>query len=59
MRVAADTVITYKIAYIEEHKSAYGFCPDFTDTLGQRRKFSVEYKREAVVMLESPGVSIN
>jgi transposase len=25
----------------------------------QRRKFSAEYKREAVVMLESPGVTVN
>ena len=27
--------------------------------MGQRRKFSAEYKREAVVMLESPGVTVN
>jgi transposase len=25
----------------------------------QRRKFSAEYKREAVAMLESPGVTVN
>jgi transposase-like protein len=25
----------------------------------QRRKFSAEYKREAVAMLESPGVSVS
>ncbi len=27
--------------------------------MGQRRKFSAEYKREAVAMLESPGVMVN
>lgn len=27
--------------------------------MGQRRKFSAEYKREAVAMLESPGVTVN
>jgi transposase len=27
--------------------------------MAQRRKFSVEYKREAVAMLESPGVSVS
>lgn len=27
--------------------------------MGPRRKFSVEYKREAVAMLEAPGVSVN
>jgi transposase len=27
--------------------------------MGQRRKFSAEYKREAVAMLESPGVTIH
>lgn len=27
--------------------------------MGQRRKFSAEYKREAVVMLESPGITVN
>lgn len=27
--------------------------------MAQRRRFSAEYKREAVVMLESPGVSIS
>ena len=27
--------------------------------MGQRRKFSAEYKREAVAMLESPGVSVS
>ena len=26
--------------------------------MGQRRKFSAEYKREAVAMLESPGVTV-
>ena len=26
--------------------------------MAQRRKFSAEYKREAVAMLESPGVSV-
>jgi hypothetical protein len=25
----------------------------------QRRKFSAEYKREAVAMLEAPGVTVN
>jgi transposase len=25
----------------------------------QRRRFSVEYKREAVAMLEAPGVTVN
>ena len=25
----------------------------------QRRRFSAEYKREAVAMLESPGVTVN
>jgi transposase len=27
--------------------------------MAQRRKFSAEYKREAVAMLESPGVTMN
>jgi transposase len=27
--------------------------------MAQRRRFSVEYKREAVAMLESPGVSVS
>lgn len=27
--------------------------------MGQRRKFSAEYKREAVAMLESPGVRVS
>ena len=27
--------------------------------MAQRRKFSAEYKREAVAMLESPGVSVS
>lgn len=27
--------------------------------MGQRRKFSAEYKREAVAMLEAPGVSVS
>ena len=27
--------------------------------MAQRRKFSAEYKREAVAMLESPGVTVN
>jgi transposase len=27
--------------------------------MGQRRRFSAEYKREAVAMLESPGVTVN
>ena len=27
--------------------------------MGQRRRFSAEYKREAVAMLESPGVSVS
>jgi transposase len=27
--------------------------------MGQRRKFSAEYKREAVAMLESPGVTVH
>lgn len=27
--------------------------------MGQRRKFSAEYKREAVVMLQAPGVSVS
>ena len=27
--------------------------------MGQRRKFSSEYKREAVAMLESPGITVN
>ena len=27
--------------------------------MGQRRKFSAEYTREAVAMLESPGVSVS
>ena len=27
--------------------------------MAQRRRFSVEYKREAVAMLESHGVSVN
>ena len=27
--------------------------------MAQRRRFSAEYKREAVAMLESPGVSIS
>ena len=27
--------------------------------MGQRRKFSAEYKREAVAMLESPDVTVN
>ena len=27
--------------------------------MGQRRKFSAEYKREAVAMLESPGVTVS
>jgi transposase len=26
--------------------------------MGQRRRFSVEYKREAVTMLDTPGVSV-
>ena len=26
--------------------------------MGQRRKFSAEYKREAVAMLDAPGVSV-
>lgn len=27
--------------------------------MGQRRKFSAEYKREAVAMLDAPGVSVS
>ena len=27
--------------------------------MGQRRRFSTEYKREAVAMLESPGVNVS
>ena len=27
--------------------------------MAQRRRFSAEYKREAVAMLESPGVTVN
>ena len=27
--------------------------------MGQRRKFSAEYKREAVAMLQAPGVSVS
>ena len=27
--------------------------------MGQRRRFSTEYKREAVAMLNAPGVSVN
>jgi transposase-like protein len=27
--------------------------------MGQRRKFSAEYKREAVAMLEAPGISVS
>ena len=27
--------------------------------MAQRRRFSAEYKREAVAMLESPGVSVS
>jgi transposase len=27
--------------------------------MGQRRKFSAEYKREAVAMLSAPGVTVN
>lgn len=27
--------------------------------MAQRRKFSAEYKREAVAMLDSPGVTVN
>jgi transposase len=27
--------------------------------MGKRRKFSAEYKREAVAMLQSPGVSVS
>ena len=27
--------------------------------MGQRRKFSAEYKREAVAMLDAPGVTMN
>ena len=27
--------------------------------MGQRRKFSAEYKREAVAMLEAPGVTVS
>jgi transposase len=27
--------------------------------MGQRRRFSAEYKREAVAMLASPGVTVN
>jgi transposase len=27
--------------------------------MGQRRKFSADYKREAVAMLESPGVTVH
>jgi transposase-like protein len=27
--------------------------------MGQRRKFSVEFKREAVAMLDAPGVTVS
>jgi transposase-like protein len=27
--------------------------------MGQRRKFSAEYKREAVAMVDAPGVSVS
>ena len=27
--------------------------------MGQRRKFSAEYKREAVAMLDAPGVTVS
>ena len=27
--------------------------------MGQRRRFSAEYKREAVAMLDAPGVSVS
>ncbi|MBS0152904.1 MAG: transposase [Nitrospira sp.] len=51
------------------HHIGEGFPPDFTDTsirliLGQegvmiqRRKFSAEYKREPVAMLETAGVTV-